>query len=120
MTPPGGPNPADGDAELVARFRAGDREAFDAIVRRHQEAVRRLVGRYVHNEADAQDVAQQAFTRAFEGLPSFRGDSTFRTWLYRIAVNRALDHVRGNPQRELEPVEDVATFCHSLQTSRLV
>jgi RNA polymerase sigma-70 factor (ECF subfamily) len=120
MTPPGASDVEDGDAELVAEFRAGDRKAFDAIVRRHQEGIRRLVGRYVRNEADAKDIAQQAFARAFEALDTFRGDSTFRTWLYRIAVNRALDHVRGNPPRQLEPIEDVATFCHALQTSRLV
>jgi RNA polymerase sigma-70 factor (ECF subfamily) len=115
----GAPAPDD-DAEIVARFRAGDARAFDEIVRRHSEAVRRLVGRYIRSEADAKDVAQEAFTRAFQGLASFRGESAFRTWLYRIAVNVALDHIRGNPPRQLDPIEDVATFTHSLQTSRLV
>jgi RNA polymerase sigma-70 factor (ECF subfamily) len=110
----------DADTQLVERFRTGDAKAFDEIVRRHSEAIRRLVGRYIRREADAKDVAQEAFTRAFQGLPSFRGESSFRTWLYRIAVNVALDHIRGNPRRELEPIEDVAVFTHSLQTSRLV
>jgi RNA polymerase sigma-70 factor (ECF subfamily) len=111
---------SDHDIELVSRFRAGDTRAFDELVQRHQEPVRRLVGRYVRNEADAKDVAQEAFTRAFQGLASFRGESAFRTWLYRIAVNLALDHLRGNPKRQLEPLENVVTFTHSLQTSRLV
>jgi RNA polymerase sigma-70 factor (ECF subfamily) len=108
------------DAEFVARFQGGDERAFEALVRRHEPSVRRLVARYVRNEADTKDVAQEAFTRAFQALTSFRGDSTFRTWLYRIAVNVALDHVRGNPKRETFPIEDVTTFTHSLQTSRLV
>jgi RNA polymerase sigma-70 factor (ECF subfamily) len=111
---------SDDDVELVSRFRGGDARAFDEIVQRHQEPVRRLVGRYVRNEADAKDVAQEAFTRAFQGLATFRGESAFRTWLYRIAVNLALDHLRGNPKRQLEPLENVVTFTHSLQTSRLV
>jgi RNA polymerase sigma-70 factor (ECF subfamily) len=111
---------SDDDEGLVTRFRGGDRKAFDEIVRRHEPTVRRLVGRYVRSEADAKDVAQEAFTRAFQGLATFRGESSFRTWLCRIAVNVALDHIRGNPRRELEPLEDVTTFTHSLQTSRLV
>jgi RNA polymerase sigma-70 factor (ECF subfamily) len=110
----------DDDADAVARFRAGEQAAFAEIVRRHQESIRRLVARYVHNDADAKDLAQQAFTRAFEKLADFRGESTFRAWLFRIAVNLALNHVRGNPPRPLEPLEDVASFTHSLQTSRLV
>jgi RNA polymerase sigma-70 factor (ECF subfamily) len=120
MTEREGLSGGEDDAALVARFRAGDARAFEEIVRRHSESVKRLVGRYVRSEADAKDVAQEAFTRAFQGLPTFRGESSFRTWLYRIAVNVALDHIRGNPHRELEPIEDVAVFTHSLQTSRLV
>src|ERR1700722_2077993 len=114
------PAAGDVDMELFSRLRGGEPKAFEEIVRRHSEAIRRLVGRYIRSEADAKDVAQEAFTRAFQGLPSFRGESSFRTWLYRIAVHVALDHIRGNPPRELEPIEDVATFTHSLQTSRLV
>src|SRR5450631_3897445 len=104
---------SDDDVELVSRFRGGDARAFDEIVQRHLEPVRRLVGRYVRNEADAKDVAQEAFTRAFQGLATFRGESASRTWLYRIAVNLALDHLRGNPKRQLEPLENVVTFTHS-------
>jgi RNA polymerase sigma-70 factor (ECF subfamily) len=114
------PAAGDVDMELVSRFRGGEPKAFEEIVRRHSEAIRRLVGRYIRSEADAKDVAQEAFTRAFQGLASFRGESAFRTWLYRIAVNVALDHIRGNPPQRFEPLEDVATFTHSLQTSRLV
>jgi RNA polymerase sigma-70 factor (ECF subfamily) len=109
----------DPDAALVAQFLAGDRAAFDALVRRHQASVRRLVLRYVKSEADAKDVTQIAFVRAFEKLSEFRGEAAFRTWLFRIAINLALNHVRGTPA-DLAPIGDVAAFTKSLETSQLV
>jgi RNA polymerase sigma-70 factor (ECF subfamily) len=109
----------DPDTALVARFLAGDRSAFEALVRRHQSAVRRLVFRYVKSEADAKDITQSAFVKVFEKLPEFRGEAAFRTWLFRIAINLALNHVRGTPA-ELAPLGDVAAFTSSLETSRLV
>jgi RNA polymerase sigma-70 factor (ECF subfamily) len=109
----------DPDAALVAEFLAGDRAAFDALVRRHQAAVQRLVLRYVKTEADAKDIAQVAFVRAFEKLSEFRGEAAFRTWLFRIAINLALNHVRGT-RPDLAPIGDVAAFTTSLETSRLV
>ena len=114
------PSPTDEpDTALVAQFLAGDRSAFDALVRRHQSAVRRLVFRYVKSEADAKDITQSAFVKVFEKLPEFRGEAAFRTWLFRIAINLALNHVRGTPA-ELAPLGDVAAFTSSLETSRLV
>ena len=109
----------DPDAALVAQFLGGDRAAFDALVRRHQPAVRRLVHRYVKSEADAKDITQVAFARAFEKLSEFRGEARFRTWLFRIAINLALNHVRGTTA-ELAPIEEVGAFTCSLQTSQLV
>jgi RNA polymerase sigma-70 factor (ECF subfamily) len=116
------PSPTEGhdpDAALVAQFLAGDRTAFDALVLRHQAAVRRLVLRYVKSEADAKDITQIAFVRAFEKLSAFRGEAAFRTWLFRIAINLALNHVRGTPA-DLAPIGDVAAFTSSLETGRLV
>lgn len=110
----------DPDAALVAQFLAGDRGAFDALVRRHQSAVHRLVLRYVKSDADAKDITQIAFVRAFEKLSEFRGDAAFRTWLFRIAINMALNHVRGMPSGELAPIADVGAFTKALQTSQLV
>ena len=93
--------PADPDRELAARFRDGDRAAFDLLVRRHQKGMWRLVRRYVKSDADAADVTQLAFVRAFRGLAAFRGTATVRSWLYRIAINCALswlrDHRREQP-----------------------
>jgi RNA polymerase sigma-70 factor, ECF subfamily len=109
----------DPDAPLVAQFLAGDPAAFDALVLRHQAAVQRLVLRYVKSDADAKDITQTAFVRAFEKLSTFRGEAAFRTWLFRIAINLALNHVRGTPV-DLAPIGDVAAFTSSLETSKLV
>lgn len=110
----------DPDAELVLRMRAGDRGAFEAMVRAYEAPIVRLVHRYVKNDEDAKDVTQRTFVRVFERLGSFRGDSRFRTWLYRVAVNAALDHVRGAQPGESVPVEDDMAFTNSLGTERLV
>ena len=97
--------PVSGDeADLLRRLRAGDRVAFSGWVRQHQRALFSVVWRYVRNDEDAQDVVQAAFIRAWQALPNFRGDSSLRTWLYRIGVNLALNHkrdARGRPSDEI-------------------
>lgn len=92
--------PDDPDLPLVERFRSGERRAFDEIVRRHQTALWRMARRYVKNDADASDVVQQTFVRAFRGLAKFRHAATVRTWLYRISINLALNHVRDRAREE--------------------
>ena len=94
---------ADPDRELAERFRSGDRGAFDLIVRRHQKGVWKVVRRYVKRDADASDVTQQVFVRAFKGLAAFRGAASVRSWLYRIAINCALSWLRDH--RREEPTE---------------
>ncbi|HXG56176.1 MAG TPA: sigma-70 family RNA polymerase sigma factor [Vicinamibacterales bacterium] len=79
------------DAELVRLAQAGRREAFDAIVQRHQKQVYQLCYRFVGNHEDASDLAQDAFVRAFRALPRFKAESALGTWLYRIAVNVCLN-----------------------------
>ena len=93
----------DPDRELAERFRSGDRSAFELIVRRHQKGVWRMVRRYVKHDADAADVTQQVFVRAFKGLVAFRGAATVRSWLYRIAINCALTWIRDH--RREQPAE---------------
>ena len=78
-----------GDLSLVRRVQAGERAAYDLLVLKYQHKVVKLVMRYVRNPADAEDVAQDAFIKAYRALPQFRGDSAFYTWLYRIAINTA-------------------------------
>ena len=94
---------ADPDAELAEQFRNGDRAAFDQIVRRHQKGVWYLTRRYVKRDADASDVTQLAFVRAFRGLATFRGAATVRSWIYRIAINCALSWLRDH--RREQPTE---------------
>jgi len=77
------------DAELVARVQAGEKRAFDLLVLKYQRKIMRLLARMIRNPADVEDVAQEAFIRAYRSLPQFRGDSAFYTWLYRVALNTA-------------------------------
>ena len=81
------------DQDLVMRVQRGDKKAFDLLVRKYQYKVIKLVSRYVYDQSDAHDVAQEAFIKAYRALPGFRGDSAFYTWLYRIAINTAKNHV---------------------------
>ena len=100
----------DPDRELVERFRAGDRNAFDLLVRRHQKAMWRMVRRYIKSDADASDVTQQAFVRAFKGLISFRGTASVRSWLFRIAINCSLSWIRDHKREQPgEVAEDALT-----------
>jgi RNA polymerase sigma-70 factor (ECF subfamily) len=110
----------DPDGATIARFRAGERAAFDDIVRKYEAPIRRLVLRYVKVEEDAKDLAQRTFTQAFQALESFRAESHFRTWLFRIAVNLAVDHTRGAYQTKTVPLSDDAAFTNSLGTEKLV
>jgi RNA polymerase sigma-70 factor, ECF subfamily len=90
------------DLSLVRRVQRGDKGAFDALVLKYQHKVVKLVMRYVRNPAEAEDVAQEAFIKAYRALPQFRGDSAFYTWLYRIAINTAKNAVVS---RDRSPVE---------------
>ena len=86
--PPATP-PHDSDLALVQRVQRGDVRAFDLLVIKYQRRVERLIGRFVRDTDLVQDLAQEAFIRAYRALPQFRGESAFYTWLYRIAVNTA-------------------------------
>jgi RNA polymerase sigma-70 factor (ECF subfamily) len=90
------------DLSLVRRVQGGDKGAFDALVRKYQHKLVKLVMRYVRNPAEAEDIAQEAFIKAYRALPQFRGDSAFYTWLYRIAINTAKNAVVS---RDRSPIE---------------
>src|SRR3954464_15485945 len=83
----------DNDQQLVQRVQKGDKGAFDLLVRKYQHRVLKLVSRFVNDAAEAEDVAQEAFLKAYRALPAFRGDSAFYTWLYRIAINTAKNYL---------------------------
>ncbi len=90
------------DLSLVRRVQRGDKGAFDALVLKYQHKLVKLVMRYVRNPAEAEDIAQEAFIKAYRALPGFRGDSAFYTWLYRIAINTAKNAVVS---RDRSPIE---------------
>jgi RNA polymerase sigma-70 factor (ECF subfamily) len=105
------PGPPDDDARLVARFRDGDDSAFDQLVLRHRRSVYRLAYRLMGGHAEADDLSQEAFLRAYRGLRRFRGEARFGTWLTRIVVNLALDARKARrPHLTLDELrsEDVA------------
>jgi len=81
------------DFALVQRVQRGDKQAFDLLVLKYQNKIGHLVSRYVHDSHESQDVTQEAFIKAYRGLKNFRGDSAFYTWLYRIAINTAKNHL---------------------------
>jgi RNA polymerase sigma-70 factor (ECF subfamily) len=90
------------DDALVERARDGDRTAFDALVVKYQQKIVKLVSRYVSEPSEALDVSQEAFIKAYRALASFRGESAFYTWLYRIAINTAKNHVVARNRRPVE------------------
>jgi RNA polymerase sigma-70 factor (ECF subfamily) len=95
------------DSELVRLAQLGDELAFEALVVKYQRRIARHVARYVPIASDVEDVVQEVFIRAFRGLHSFRGDSAFYTWLYRIATNAALTFLRQAPHEEqLDDADD--------------
>ncbi|WP_322996816.1 RNA polymerase sigma factor RpoE [Castellaniella sp.] len=87
------------DLALVERVRRGDRHAFDLLVIKYQRKIMRLLSRMINDSADIEDVAQEAFIKAYRALPQFRGDSAFYTWLYRIAINTARNWQAANFRR---------------------
>src|SRR5262245_20971720 len=98
---------ATADRDLLDRARAGDRQAFGKLVETYQKRVYATARRMVGRHADADDVAQEAFLRAWRGLKSFDGRADFFTWLYRIVVNVALNHLRTG-QRKHQQAEPPA------------
>ena len=98
--------PCDTDMELVERVQRGDRRAFDFLVVRYQGRVMSLIARYVKNPQDVRDVAQDAFIKAYRSIALFRGDSAFYTWLYRIAVNAALNYLQCSTRMVSRSIDD--------------
>lgn len=87
------------DQQLVERAQQGDTRAFDLLVRKYQHKITGLIGRYVHDHAEVQDVAQEAFIKAYRALGKFRAESAFYTWMYRIAINTAKNYLVAKGRR---------------------
>ena len=87
------------DLELVERVQRGDKKAFDILVLKYQHKVVKLISRYLHEPNEILDVAQEALIKAYRGLPNFRGESAFYTWLYRIVINTVKNYVVAQGRR---------------------
>lgn len=102
------------DQQLVERVQRGDKAAFDLLVTKYQRKIFRLLSRLIRDQAELEDVAQEAFIKAYRALPNFRGDSAFYTWLYRIAINTAKNHLvsrgRRAPTTTEADIEEAETF----------
>ena len=113
------------DQQLVERAQRGDKHAFELLVAKYQRRLGRLISRFVRDAAEAEDVTQDAFIKAYRALPSFRGDSAFYTWLYRIGINTAKNYLLALGRRaptstvfdseEAEEFEDAA-LLHEVVT----
>ena len=106
------------DLVLVKRVQRGDKSAFDLLVRKYQHKVVKLVLRYVRNPAEAEDIAQEAFIKAYRALPQFHGDSAFYTWMYRIAINTAKNSLASRDRSPIAYDLDLTDpeESHSVQT----
>ncbi|MEN8761361.1 MAG: RNA polymerase sigma factor RpoE [Thiogranum sp.] len=97
------------DQELVERVQGGEKAAFDILVRKYEHKLANVISRYIHDQSEVLDVAQDAFIKAYRALPNFRGDSAFYTWLYRIAINTAKNHLvaagRRPPKNDIDAQE---------------
>jgi RNA polymerase sigma-70 factor (ECF subfamily) len=108
------------DQQLVERAQRGDRRAFDLLVIKYQRKLGRLLSRFMRDPGEVEDVAQEAFLKAYRALPSFRGDSAFYTWLYRIGINTAKNYLVAMGRRaptstaiDAEEAEDMGQLEHA-------
>ena len=98
----------DSDRELVERVQRGEQRAFDLLMLKYQHRIAKLIARYVQDPAEVLDVAQEAFLKAYRAIPRFRGDSAFYTWMYRIAINTAKNHLAAQARRPRDSGVDVS------------
>ena len=113
------------DQLLVERVQRGDKQAFDLLVAKYQRKLGRLISRFIRDPAEAEDVTQDAFIKAYRALPGFRGESAFYTWLYRIGINTAKNYLLASKRRaptstpfdtdDAETFEE-ATLLHEVST----
>ena len=101
---------ADADAAIVDRYLSGDMAAFDELMIRYERQIYQVCYRFVENREDAMDLAQEVFIKAFEHLGTFRRESSLKTWLYRIAMNHCINHVKKHRQEFVEVTEHTGSI----------
>ena len=104
------------DNSIVERYLAGDMTAFDELMIRYERQVYRVCYRFVNNRDDAMDLAQEVFIKAFEHLANFRRESSMKTWLYRIAMNHCINHVKKNAREFVEIKENIGSTRASVHS----
>jgi len=104
------------DQQLVERVQRGDKRAFDLLVTKYQRKLGRLLSRFIRDPSEVEDVTQEAFIKAYRALPNFRGDSAFYTWLYRIGINTAKNHLVAMGRRAPTSTEMDAEEAENLET----
>ena len=109
-------NDSEADNSIVERYLAGDMTAFDELMIRYERQIYRVCYRFVNNRDDAMDLAQEVFIKAFEHLSSFRRESSMKTWLYRIAMNHCINHVKKNAREYVELKENVGSTRASVHS----
>jgi len=102
------------DNRIVERYLAGDMTAFDELMIRYERQIYRVCYRFVNNKDDAMDLAQEVFIKAFEHLSSFRRESSMKTWLYRIAMNHCINHVKKNAREFVEITDGIGSTRSSV------
>lgn len=107
------------DNELVDLVRQGNKHAFDLLVEKYQYKIQKLISRYISDPVEALDVAQDAFIKAYNAIDKFRGESSFYTWLYRIAINTAKNHIVSQSRRTLDADVDVLDIDQTLIRSNI-
>ena len=110
----------DVDQQLVERVQRGDKHAFDLLVTKYQRKLGRLISRFVRDPAEAEDVTQDAFIKAYRALPGFRGESAFYTWLYRIGINTAKNYLLSNKRRAPTSTEFDAEESETFEEASLL
>jgi RNA polymerase sigma-70 factor (ECF subfamily) len=108
------------DQALVERAQAGDKRAFEQLVGKYQRKLGRLLSRFIRDQAEVEDVTQEAFIKAYRALPSFRGESAFYTWLYRIGINTAKNHLVARGRRAPTSTEFDADEAESFDDAELL
>jgi RNA polymerase sigma-70 factor (ECF subfamily) len=107
---------SEADNSIVERYLAGDMTAFDELMIRYERQIFRVCYRFVNNRDDAMDLAQEVFIKAFEHLSTFRRESSMKTWLYRIAMNHCINHVKKNAREFVEITESVGSTRASVHS----
>jgi RNA polymerase sigma-70 factor (ECF subfamily) len=103
------------DRQLVVRAQQGDKQAFNLLVEKYQRKLSRLLSRFIRDQAEVEDVTQEAFIKAYRALPAFRGDSAFYTWLYRIGINTAKNYLMAMGRRAPTSTEVEAEDAESFE-----